>query len=232
MGGARGGGPAGVAEGREGGARALRRDVTKLGRTHETLVEADQPRLPVVVENQNRLNHLRPPRFFSAGSSHKASPSVAARPLPLGAPGNEARGNVPPRSRARARRVRLPRTAGSAEGSARPGRHLGWRRLASPGPARARTGTSAARPDGTLAAESPGGARRKSRCPTQKLPAAAALPGDRAAGASPSRRPREDVQVLLFPSHSQDGSQCAGAGSSSHCPLRGTLSSFSFFHSR
>lgn len=38
--------------------------MTKLGRTHETLVEADQPRLPVVVENQNRLDHLCRPRFF------------------------------------------------------------------------------------------------------------------------------------------------------------------------
>ena len=37
--------------------------MTKL-RTHETLVEADQPRLPVVIENQNRLNHLCPPRSF------------------------------------------------------------------------------------------------------------------------------------------------------------------------
>ena len=37
--------------------------MTKL-RTHETLVEADQPRLPVVIENQNRLNHLCQPRSF------------------------------------------------------------------------------------------------------------------------------------------------------------------------
>lgn len=33
------------------------------GRTHKTLVEADQPRLPMVVENQNRLNHLCWSRF-------------------------------------------------------------------------------------------------------------------------------------------------------------------------
>lgn len=33
------------------------------GRTHKTLVEADQPRLPMVVENQNRLNHLCRSRF-------------------------------------------------------------------------------------------------------------------------------------------------------------------------
>lgn len=44
--------------------QAPQRVVTKLGRTHETLVEADQPRFPVVIENQNRLNHLCPPRFF------------------------------------------------------------------------------------------------------------------------------------------------------------------------
>lgn len=33
------------------------------GRTHKTLVEADQPRLPMIVENQNRLNHLCRSRF-------------------------------------------------------------------------------------------------------------------------------------------------------------------------
>lgn len=53
-------------EGPKGGKRARlpRRDMTELGRTHKMLIEADQPRLPVVVENQNRLNHLCRPRFF------------------------------------------------------------------------------------------------------------------------------------------------------------------------
>lgn len=45
--------------------------MVKLGRTHETLVEADQPRLPVVVENHNRLNHLRRSRF----SQHRRLPA-------------------------------------------------------------------------------------------------------------------------------------------------------------
>lgn len=84
---ARGGGgpraPSGP-QGREEGDAVPGRDVTTLGRTHETLVEADQPRLPVVVENQNRLNHRCRPRSSPPGCSQKTPTSATTRTLPVG----------------------------------------------------------------------------------------------------------------------------------------------------
>lgn len=84
------------------------RDGTKLGRTHEMLVEADQPRLPVVVENQNRLNHLRRPSFSKRCYFLKTSTSATTQTLPVGALLKVAGGNFPGCPGAGPRRVRFP----------------------------------------------------------------------------------------------------------------------------
>lgn len=100
------------------------RGVTKLGRTHETLVEADQPRLPVVVENQNRLNHLCRPRFSQPCCFQKTPTSATTRALPVGAPLKVAGGNVAPAPWGRPRRGRLPGGGGGCgarRGPAGPG---------------------------------------------------------------------------------------------------------------
>lgn len=95
-------------QGREEGDAVPGRDVTTLGRTHETLVEADQPRLPVVVENQNRLNHLCRPRSSPPGCVQKPSTSATTRTLPVGAPRK-----VPRRKRCPAPRGRTAKSPAS-----------------------------------------------------------------------------------------------------------------------
>lgn len=73
------------------------------GCTHKTLVEADQPRFSMVVENQNRLNHLCRSRFsryhllqertffrHNTNTSCWCPAESCSRKLSLGTPGHRA----------------------------------------------------------------------------------------------------------------------------------------------
>lgn len=119
---ARGGGgpraPSGP-QGREEGDAVPGRDVTTLGRTHETLVEADQPRLPVVVENQNRLNHRCRPRSSPPGCSQKTPTSATTRTLPVGAPRKVPRRKRCPAPRGRAAKSPASRSRRRSQGPRR-----------------------------------------------------------------------------------------------------------------
>lgn len=165
-------GPEPAGERGVGTTRARRRDGRKLGRTHETLVEADQPRLPVVVEHQNRLNHLCGPRFFkrrrlpqSISFRHNTATSAwcaAARGPRKRAPAPKGPASLRPEEEAPGGAARS-----AARGSARagPARTAGLGRVvpsaSSGSPVKVWPGRA---PGWAAGRRAPGGARQKSGC--------------------------------------------------------------------
>lgn len=207
------------------GARALGRGGTRPGRTHETLVEADQPRLPVVVENQNRLNHLcrprsfqrrRPPRSVYFRHNTATSAWCAAErgrrkraPAPEGSCREESGVTAPPGESARVGSrgigpVRTPRP-GRVVTSASAGRPIRARPGREPG------SLPFGRTDRLLHNLGPSASGKQ--IPKPKLLRATAPAGDEAAGTSPSPRPHGSMQSCT-PSprpqaHTRNGSQPA-----------------------